>query len=315
MERVVGQLATFTKLSTYPGWTSDSDRRNPKGTVPSRADRIRKQFLDSTDGPFIMNWLDGIKVYIYPDDETSRVLYLTRVFEPTEFLLLSKILRPGMVFIDAGANIGLYSLFAAQVVGHEGRVVAIEPSNREFQRLTDNCSINGELRIEAVKVALSETTGTAELQVATDEHAGHNTLGSFSYPMTKLKEKERVELDTLDNVVTRHALHWVDVIKMDIEGGELLALRGATSVLERYRPVLFLELFDTALRTQGSSAQKVVDHLHGKGYLLYRFDGPHIAPLLEVPRTSENILAIHESTTDRWKTIGLPGASRSPNDS
>jgi FkbM family methyltransferase len=84
-------------------------------------------------------------------------------FEPNEFAWLDTILRPGMTFVDVGANDGLYALFAAQRVGPQGKVLAIEPSQREFMRLDRNLRLNRLTNVRAFRLAASSQYGEATL--------------------------------------------------------------------------------------------------------------------------------------------------------
>jgi len=93
---------------------------------------------------------------VYLDSEVSRCIYVEGLYEPTQFYFLSKFLTRGMVFIDVGAHIGLYSIFASKLVGNEGQVLAIEPSNREFNRLKRNLKLNKTTNTKALKIALNE---------------------------------------------------------------------------------------------------------------------------------------------------------------
>src|SRR5207245_5070565 len=133
---------------------------------------------------------------------------------------LEKLLKAGMTFVDVGANQGLYTLFAAKRVGKQGVVVSLEPSSREFRRLKLNVEENRLTNVRLLKMAVSNYPHEADLLIAEEEKAGHNTLGAFGYN-TALQCKERMPVETLDNILCREALQRVDVIKMDIEGAEL----------------------------------------------------------------------------------------------
>jgi FkbM family methyltransferase len=204
-----------------------------------------------------------------------------------------------MTFIDAGSNMGLYSLFAASITGPNGQVLALEPSSREFDRLVTNCRLNPKLTVKPLNVALSDRHGTAELLVADDNHAGHNTLGSFAYSETKLKQRETVQIDSLDRITGSQAIERVDVMKVDIEGSELFALRGSSSVLERFKPVLLFELFDMALAKQGCDSKMVAQFIQGFGYDLFEFgESGRLVPLSLNPDLSRNVVGLHRSAID-----------------
>src|SRR5438309_4114648 len=97
-------------------------------------------------------------------------------FERQEQEFLLEFLGPGMTFIDIGAHHGLYSLLASKKVGPSGRVVAFEPSPREFRRLRWNLALNRCRRVRAEPFALGATDGTADLFVCLGWDTGCNSL-------------------------------------------------------------------------------------------------------------------------------------------
>lgn len=221
-----------------------------------------------------IDWYMGLKLKLSFDSEISRCIYVEGVFEPNEFCFLKRVIKPGMIFFDIGANIGLYALFASRLVGSDGFVYAFEPSSREFARLQENLSINEIVNVKAMKIAIAEKNTSRELFVADDWHGGHNTFArQFPYEATSLKAKEVVTTRALDEIVKEEAIQRVDIVKIDVEGAEHLVLEGARRTLERFRPTLLIELNDTALRNQGSSSQKICQLLDALSYALYRFDG------------------------------------------
>jgi FkbM family methyltransferase len=223
--------------------------------------------------PVTVTWYEGLRVRLFLGNDLSRCIYVPGSFEPNEFVLLSRVLEPGMVFVDGGANDGLYSLFAARRVGSTGRVLAVEPSSREYERLLDNLRLNGIENTTAARAALGASRDTVELAIAPEGHEGQNTVGpSVANANLETAGHETVEMTTLDDLVLRHGLDRVDVIKLDIEGGEAGALEGARTVLERDRPLLLVEAEDERLASQGRTKAELLDAIAGLGYVLYVFD-------------------------------------------
>jgi len=185
-------------------------------------------------------------------------------------------------------------LFAAKKVTARGKVLAVEPSSRECEILEANIKSNALQNVQTVKVAVSDRHGMADLLVAPLRNSGHNTLGRFGYGTTT-ERTERVSTERLDDLVQTADFNRVDVIKMDVEGAEMLALRGATETLRRFRPVLLLEVSDRTLQHQGSSSSEVLDFLARVGYRFYGFDQRSGLPQpLQVKPyfDSENIVAV-----------------------
>jgi FkbM family methyltransferase len=282
------RLAARPVLEPVPGWYLGF------GQSANIATRFRKKIWRLFRDPFQVPWLEGLQLTLIPGNETSRSVFVTGRYEPNEFCLLSRIVKAGMIFIDIGANMGLHTLFAARWVGESGCVLAIEPSTREMQILKDNVEQNalGSIRLHAV--ALSDRASEVELLVASVQNSGHNTLGAFGYN-TALDHRERVRTMLLDELVQSEKLSRVDVIKMDIEGAELAALRGAGETLERFRPVVLLELSDRALQHQSSTSADVLALLTQHGYRFFGFAVDTGLPTPLEPRKhfdSENIIAV-----------------------
>ena len=212
--------------------------------------------------PLTVPWLGGTLVDVTLGNDNSLCLYVCGSFEPNEFAFLDRVLKPGMVFVDVGANDGYYTLFAARRVGPGGRVVSVEPSSRERAHLERNLTRNGIGNVEVVPAALGAAAGHADLHLAHGAHTGHNTLGSFAHDDVVPARIERVPLETLDAVVARLALPHVDVVKIDVEGGEANVIAGARTVLASMRPVLLMELNDSALRAQGSGEASLLATLN-----------------------------------------------------
>jgi FkbM family methyltransferase len=282
------RLAARPVLEPVPGWYLGF------GQSANIATRVRKKVWRVFRNPFQVSWFDGLQLALIPGNETSRSVFVTGCYEPNEFCLLSRLLKPGMTFIDIGANMGLYTLFAARRIGESGCVVAIEPSTREMRILTNNVEQNALRSVKLYPMAVSDRESEAELLVASLQNSGHNTLGAFGYN-TALDHKEKVRAMRLDELVQSEKLSRVDVIKMDIEGAELAAMRGAGDTLQRFRPVMLFELSDRALQHQNSTSADVLALLGQYGYSFFGFAPDTGLPTPLEPRKhfdSENILAV-----------------------
>jgi FkbM family methyltransferase len=159
---------------------------------------------------------------------------------------------PGTSVLDVGANIGLYTVLAANSVGPSGRVVAVEPSSNIRQMLVTNLRRNGVGDVTIIPVAASDVDGHVRLS----RPVGFYGLSSLSPPQGEpevQREYEDVVQARLDDVLATQSF---DLIKMDIEGHEYHALRGMLSLL-RPSSILFLEYSEhpdgEAMRALGSS--------------------------------------------------------------
>jgi len=149
------------------------------------------------------------------------------------------LLREGMTVVDAGANLGLYTLHAARLVGTTGRVHSIEPSPRTWKLLKDNIQINSLMEsgiVQTHQVALSNCIGEASLAIYNDK-SGHNTL----YPYGPPDGMALVSVVTLDALLQNE--QHVDVVKIDVEGAEALVFEGMTEVIDRNPAICVLMEF------------------------------------------------------------------------
>jgi FkbM family methyltransferase len=261
-------LAYTRPLSPYPEWRFDSDWDNPD--IEFRMRRFIWTYFHnaSRETLFRMKWHKALTIQINLGNDLSRPVFIGGCIDPNEFAFLDSVLRDGMVFVDAGANEGLYSLFASRCVGPSGRVVSFEPSQREFHRLSCNIQLNGLENVHAVQTALAETPGDLELSVADPSHAGQNTLGKFIYQVPLLRT-ERVSAQTLDGFAAESGLARLDVLKLDVEGAERRVLDGSRTVLRQMRPVILFEASDAALKEQGSSLPDLLEFLRSQEYRFY----------------------------------------------
>lgn len=262
-------------------------------------DKIRAHRYAGLREPRIIPWLDDLRLQIYPGNQMSRAIYISGVYEPNTMLALSRLLPPDGVFFDIGANMGCFALFAANRLRAGGRVFAFEPSSRDRARLIANVELNRLMNVSVREEAVAESDGQAELLVAEDERGGHNTLGaSFGHARTSPAGSESVPVVKLDSFVAREGLDRVDVIKIDIEGGEYSALRGAEATLARWHPALILEVVPASLEVGGRTARALERLLREHGYHAYEIDETDatLVPMqsLDVPR-STNIVCIAEA--------------------
>ena len=253
------------RLGPWPGWAFADEYYVERQWPACRRGALWEAARDNNlVVPLTVPWLGGTSVDVTLGNDNSLCLYVCGSFEPNEFSFLDRVLKPGMGFVDVGANDGYYTLFAARRVGTGGRVAAVEPSSRERAHLERNLMRNGIDNVEIVPAALGAAAGHADLHLAHGAHTGHNTLGRFAHDDVVPARIERVPLETLDAVVARLGLTRVDVVKIDVEGAEANVIAGGWTVLTTLRPVLMMELNDGALRAQGSSEASLLATLRGE---------------------------------------------------
>jgi FkbM family methyltransferase len=184
------------------------------------------------------------------------------------------LLRPGEVVIDAGANIGLFTVLAARHVGPHGRVIACEPSPTTMELLRDNVGRNSFEWVDLREVALAEAPGRLQMHVFTPGSG----FSSFAPADAGTSRRVEVSVTTLDDVAG-DLLDRTRIVKLDIEGAELRALRGARRLLEHARPDFIVELEPEHLERQGSTIEEVQALFEDAAYSAYAIGGKGFEPL------------------------------------
>jgi FkbM family methyltransferase len=178
--------------------------------------------------------------------------------------LLRRLLSPGDTFIDVGANIGWFTLLAAHLVGSTGRVVAFEPCPVTRRHLERNLGLNPYRHILVERSALSDRPGTARLLRVVPGNDG-----SFSIIGGVPAHGDSFEVSTarFDDYHQDHQLGRVKLMKVDVEGAELLVLKGMQSVLKRHRcDFIVLEATEWQLCRAGASIADFLSLFRINGY-------------------------------------------------
>jgi len=167
-----------------------------------------------------------------------------------------KILRPGDAVIDAGANIGHLALAASRLVGPAGKVYAFECGPRALERLRENVELNGASNVVVVDRACWDSEGTSTLYDFDEKEIDLPSMGRRSD--RSVAREIAIRTARIDDVVKEP----VRLVKIDVEGAELAALRGAERVLfSDPRPDLIVELNPKTSRAFGYHPMDVVDHI------------------------------------------------------
>ena len=192
------------------------------------------------------------------DPGISRELALYKVHEPLATRLLMQTLKPGMNVVDIGGNIGYYAMLEARLVGPAGMVIAIEPVPENSGQLCKNVQANGYQNIRIHKVAIGDRNGTALMYIS--EKSNWHSL----HPPPSSKGGMKVPVSTLDSLLMPYHLSSVDLVRMDLEGYEVVVIEGMKRTLEKYGPRLLVELHP--LTVVVPAMEKYLRSLENLGY-------------------------------------------------
>jgi FkbM family methyltransferase len=184
--------------------------------------------------------------------------------------------KPGMTAYDVGANIGYITVMLAQAVGAAGRVFSFEALPANVERLRSNVALNPLANVTAIHAAVVALPSPVKFLL----HASHGMGKATGSAGRDESYSGTIEVPgiTLDHFVYEQGYPPPDVIKMDIEGGETLALPGAARTLRKARPLIFLELHGE------SAARTAWEELTAAGYTLHQMKPgcPRITSLAEL---------------------------------
>ena len=197
---------------------------------------------------------------VVPREMINQSLFLYGSFEISETRLIQSLLRPGMTFLDIGANIGYYTVIGARLVGPSGKVHCFEPHHDIRAKLEDNIARNGFQNVVVHGEAVAEKSGTVTFFVSANEQ--HQGISSI-LPGVGRRESQPVPSVSLDDFVAGLGSDSVDLIKMDIEGAELQVISGGHRTLAaNHAPAIIFETRDLEpiARTLGAFGYHIKRH-------------------------------------------------------
>ncbi|MCF4165092.1 FkbM family methyltransferase [Zavarzinia compransoris] len=279
-------LRRIRKLLTHPGFRAD-----PLGTL-FRAG-VWFFCVLFRKSPVFRIAPGGGRLRVPPDLRyTSVSAFLMRDWTEPELHFLDRLLGPGDTFVDAGANIGIYTLRGAPLVGQQGIVVAVEPGAVAFAALTANLALNPEFtQVRPLKKALSDSEGEAVLH--------HIEIGNDPQAFSLLTdgsdtESEKVALTTLDAVAAEFGFQSLACVKMDVEGAEPMLIAGGRQTIERFKPIVLFEINTSLLERKGDATDDAFGALVALGYEIFRWtmDG-RLDKVDSLPDAWGNLVAVH----------------------
>lgn len=229
------------------------------------------------------------------DKGVERSIYYTGTYEKGALAIMKQLLRKGDLFVDVGANIGLMSIYASELVGNTGQVRAFEPNPETAGILEENISLNKIDNIESFRFAVGKSPGKALIYDRWDSNRGSASLikpeeDAESHEVEIIKLSEFFRKDIINGKLPR-------LIKLDIEGFELEALEGALDLLNSpHPPMLMVECSENRENTFGNTTDPLYDFLRGLAqYKIFKGkkEKSRVSKLVEVQHMDE--LPVHDN--------------------
>jgi len=209
----------------------------------------------------------GFQIYASPDDwAVGQHILETGMHEAHVTNVMKRVLRPGMVFVDIGANIGFFTLLARSIVGSKGRVYAFEPNPRNVALLDLSLRANSFQDVELFPFALADS---ARLFVY-DAQGSNGVITSFDGNLRISAASSLIRSVCMDRVLP---LDRCDVLKIDVEGAEGLALKGALGTIRSHHPRIFSEFSPPGLG--------IISRMSGEDYLKLLFAEGYSVAVIE----------------------------------
>ena len=197
----------------------------------------------------------GVRLRLVASEMTYEAWKTPANYRSEDAEFLKKVLEPGGLVVDVGANIGMIAMQSAQLVGKSGRVIAIEPNPRIAAFCEKNLQLNGLENVTLLQTALGSEEGFVSFNCdPCDDRSRVVTEGGVKVPLT-----------TLDRVMERVPNGKINLLKIDVEGFELSVLEGATKSLERTQ-WLYMEVEAENYSKYGKTTESVMAILDAHGF-------------------------------------------------
>jgi FkbM family methyltransferase len=226
------------------------------------------------------------------DTGISSELLSFRTHEPLSTKLLNNTIQEGMTCLDIGANIGYYALLEKQLVGSKGKVIAVEPSPKNFKYLKKNAELNTNnfCNLEIFNFALSATDGFASFLI--------NDRSNLCKIVENTSKGQPGVIDvpkkSIDSFISEENIKRVDFLRMDVEGHEKEIISGAKLTIQKHKPMLYVETHKALM-----GIEKTIDFLKqlqflgydSKYYIARELDLPYIGTVKDIKSmTLDNII-------------------------
>ena len=235
------------------------------------------------------------------------------VWEPFETSVFRALCEPGGFVVDIGANIGWYSLIASACVGSGGRVVALEPEDRNYRLLVRNLARNAATNVDARRVAAGAHIGTRPLFLSTENRGDHRLFAG-----EEVRATETIEVVTLDALLAESPIA-PTLVKCDTQGSEWAVVQGVeVARINCARCAWIMEFWPYGLNGMGARPDDLVRWFASAGYRFFEVSegNPRLVPTTpdalmqrvatDLTVTSQmfiNVLLIHPADP-RWPKLG-----------
>jgi FkbM family methyltransferase len=211
----------------------------------------------------------GAVIVLNPNDPVVSGALTFDVYEKPETSFLLAVFRPGMTFLDVGANIGYYTALAIAHIGNKGKIIALEPDNDNFEFLSRTVRANNAENVVCIKKAAADRAGVLTLYTSSGNH-GDNRL----YSNDLCDGSYEVEISTVDALLENCGVSQVDLVKIDVQGFEGQVFRGMKETVRRSEKLIMLmEFWPFGLESAGTKPLELLTEFEAAGLALFELTG------------------------------------------
>lgn len=232
---------------------------------------FKYKHLNKEEHDFICK-INGLKLKVNSHSVLAKPLYTNFGFEFEERKALKYLIKPGMIVLDIGANIGFYSIIFAKLVGNSGKVFSFEPYPFIADYLYDNIELNNFTNIFVFKKAISDRNGLADFYIFPSGQDVYNSLGAKTRIVENIYATKQIKVETItiDKFCEVNNLKKIDFIKIDVEGNEEKVLLGAQNILKANKNIIVMaELYEPSAIQCGCSCNRVISFMKEMGFQVY----------------------------------------------
>jgi len=265
--------------------------------IPKRASKFLYFKLKQKFYPCVIT-IYGTKIYFHKNDQViSRYLVYDRCYEFEISEYVRKKITKKMNVVDIGANIGYYSVLFSKWTENQSKIYVFEPEPENFNLLLKNILVNNCKNVIPINKAVSDKDGKAILSLS-DDNKGDNTIIDFKIKDNQSRiNKVEIQCTKLDSVIS--SSETINLIKMDVQGAEMLALKGMTQTIKNNKNlILITEFWPYAIKKSGYSPKYFIEHLMNWDFKLSTFLNGKL-----VPFTLNNDLIYSDSQSKQTNLI------------
>lgn len=263
--------------------------RAPFARGKGRITKWMYQHFSVPQTPVVAHITPRIQVELYPWLWADLCTYVIGSPEPYILAYFRSVLHPDAIVFDVGAYIGVYTFVACEIL-ETGMIYTFEPNPDSAKRIEETITRNNVTQIQLNNSAVGDYTGTVQFSI-------HKTPVQSSIHNQTSQGGIEIPIITLDHYCHKQEIDRIDLLKIDVEGAELMVLRGAEKMIEMVSPLMIVELHKGESKRFGYTVAETIQFLWDAGYSLYTVKyglttRPRLVPFTEMEKNRQIVAAI-----------------------